>query len=558
MSRPRRVFPHCYGKAADRADRVNRWQDVGVPGIDSILPPYQEMDGDLADLDAVEALKTVLVGLGEEGLAERGRLIDAYFNRQGITFSLAGKERPLPLDLVPRLLSAAEWRVIEQGVAQRIRALEMFLADIYGAQRVLDDEIVPRRLIASSSHFHRAAWGIEPPNGVRIHVAGIDLIRDEQGVFAVLEDNLRCPSGVSYVLENRRALAHVLPELFSDQRVQPVTEYPERLMDALLAAAPAGVADPQVAVLTPGVHNSAHFEHAFLARRMGVELVEGRDLYCRDDQVWMRTVRGAKPVHVLYRRIDDDYLDPVHFRPDSVLGVPGLLNAARAGRVTVANAVGNGVADDKAIYPYVPALIEYYLGERAILPNIDTYDLQDLEQREFVLGNLDRMVLKPVDGSGGYGLVVGDQASDAELSVLAGQVRTDPRSWIAQRIVRLSTCPTLVDGGELAPRHVDLRPFAVNDGDNIYVLPGGLTRVALPEGSLVVNSSQGGGSKDTWVVADHDHGVQYTPPERPTPRLTRVLAAVPARVHSPTTHDERMRQQENQQQQSLSAGEVPC
>jgi uncharacterized circularly permuted ATP-grasp superfamily protein len=542
----------------DRADRVHKWQDVGVPGIDSILPPYQEMDGDLADLDAVEALKTVLVGLGEEGLAERGRLIDAYFNRQGITFSLAGKERPLPLDLVPRLLSAAEWRVIEQGVAQRIRALEMFLADIYGAQRVLDDEIVPRRLIASSSHFHRAAWGIEPPNGVRIHVAGIDLIRDEQGVFAVLEDNLRCPSGVSYVLENRRALAHVLPELFSDQRVQPVTEYPERLMDALLAAAPAGVADPQVAVLTPGVHNSAHFEHAFLARRMGVELVEGRDLYCRDDQVWMRTVRGAKPVHVLYRRIDDDYLDPVHFRPDSVLGVPGLLNAARAGRVTVANAVGNGVADDKAIYPYVPALIEYYLGERAILPNIDTYDLQDLEQREFVLGNLDRMVLKPVDGSGGYGLVVGDQASDEELSVLAGQVRSDPRSWIAQRIVRLSTCPTLVDGGELAPRHVDLRPFAVNDGDNIYVLPGGLTRVALPEGSLVVNSSQGGGSKDTWVVADHDHGVQYTPPERPTPRLTRVLAAVPARVHSPTTHDERMRQQENQQQQSLSAGEVPC
>ena len=521
-----------------------------MPDVDSVLPAYQEMDGDLADVDAVDALKTVLAGLGEDGLSERGRLIDAYFNRQGITFSLAGKERPLPLDLVPRLLSAAEWRVIEQGVAQRIRALEMFLADVYGSRRVLDDGIVPRRLVASSSHFHREAWGIEPPNGVRIHVAGIDLIRDEEGVFAVLEDNLRCPSGVSYVLENRRALAHVLPELFSDQRVQPVAEYPERLLDALLAAAPAGVADPQVAVLTPGVHNSAHFEHAFLARRMGVELVEGRDLYCRDDQVWMRTVRGPKPVHVLYRRIDDDYLDPVHFRPDSVLGVPGLLNAARAGRVTIANAVGNGVADDKAIYPYVPALIEYYLGERAILPNIDTYDLQDPEQREFVLGRLDRMVLKPVDGSGGYGLVVGDKATDAQLATLAKQVRADPRSWIAQRIVRISTCPTLVDGGALAPRHVDLRPFAVNDGDNIFVLPGGLTRVALPEGSLVVNSSQGGGSKDTWVVAEQDHTVQYTPPERPTPRLTRVLAAVPARVHSPTTHDERMRQQENQQQQS--------
>ncbi len=520
-----------------------------MPGIDSVLPPYQEMDGDLADVEAVEALKKVLTDLGEEGLSERGRLIDAYFNRQGITFSLAGKERPLPLDLVPRLLSAAEWRVIEQGVAQRMRALEMFLADVYGSRNVLDDEIVPRALVSSSSHFHREAWGIEPPNGVRIHVAGIDLIRDEEGVFAVLEDNLRCPSGVSYVLENRRALAHVLPEVFADQRVQPVAEYPERLLDALLAAAPAGVADPQVAVLTPGVHNSAHFEHAFLARRMGVELVEGRDLYCRDDQVWMRTVRGPRPVHVLYRRIDDDYLDPVHFRPDSVLGVPGLLSAARAGRVTVANAVGNGVADDKAIYPYVPELIEYYLGERAILPNIDTYDLQNPDQRAYVLERLDRMVLKPVDGSGGYGLVVGDQASDEELAALAIQIQQDPRSWIAQRIVRLSTCPTLVDGGDLGPRHVDLRPFAVNDGENIYVLPGGLTRVALPEGSLVVNSSQGGGSKDTWVVSEPDEA-SYSPPARPTPRLTRVLAAVPARVHSPTTHDERMRQQENQQQQS--------
>lgn len=524
--------------------------------LDAVRQPYEEMDGDLADADAVDALKTVLLGLGDQGLADRQRLVDAYFNRQGITFSLAGKERPLPLDLVPRLLSAAEWRVIEQGVAQRIRALEMFLADVYGPRGVLDDGIVPRRLITSSKHYHREAWGIEPPNSVRIHVAGIDLIRDEQGVFAVLEDNLRCPSGVSYVLENRRALAHVLPELFSDQRVQPVAEYPERLLDALLAAAPGGVADPQVAVLTPGVHNSAHFEHAFLARRMGVELVEGRDLYCRDDQVWMRTVRGPRPVHVLYRRIDDDYLDPVHFRPDSVLGVPGLLNAARAGRVTIANAVGNGVADDKAIYPYVPALIEYYLGEKAILPNIDTYDLQDAEQREFVIDRLDRMVLKPVDGSGGYGLVVGDQASDEQLERLRQQVLGDPRGWIAQRIVRISTCPTLVGSGQLAPRHVDLRPFAVNDGENIFVLPGGLTRVALPEGSLVVNSSQGGGSKDTWVVAEPDE-LMYVPPERPTPRLTRVLAAVPARVHSPTIHDERMRQQENQQQQSMSGSATP-
>ncbi len=550
------MFLPCYVCGRPGREGRSGCNDGAVPGIDSTLPAFQEMDGEMADADAVGALTAVLAGLGQEGLADRGRLIDAYFNRQGITFSLAGRERPLPLDLVPRLLSAAEWRVIEQGVIQRIRALEMFLADLYGERSVLDDGIVPRRLVASSSHYHRAAWGIEPPNGVRIHVAGIDLIRDEEGVFAVLEDNLRSPSGVSYVLENRRALAHVLPEVFSDQRVRPVAEYPERLLDALLAAAPAGVADPQVAVLTPGVHNAAHFEHAFLARRMGVELVEGRDLYCRDDQVWMRTVRGPKPVHVLYRRIDDDFLDPVHFRPDSVLGVPGLLNAARAGRVTVANAVGNGVADDKAIYPYVPALIEYYLGERPILPNIDTFDLQDHDQRAFVLDRLDRMVLKPVDGSGGYGLVVGDRASDEELSALADRIRTDPRGWIAQRIVRLSTCPTLVDGGELAPRHVDLRPFAVNDGENIYVLPGGLTRVALPEGSLVVNSSQGGGSKDTWVLADREATVAYLPPDRPTPRLTRVLAAVPARVHSPTTHDERMRQQENQQQQA--GGPPPC
>lgn len=520
-----------------------------VPSMDSKMPAFNEMDASRMDAQSVGMLTGQLDDLGAEGLAERAGLVAAYFSRQGITFSLAGKERPLPLDLVPRVLSAAEWRTIEVGVAQRIRALEMFLADIYGPGRVLEDRVVPRRLITSSSHFHRAAWGIEPPNGVRIHVAGIDLIRDEEGVFAVLEDNLRCPSGVSYVLENRRALAHVLPELFADQRVLPVAEYPERLLEALLAGAPAGVADPQVAVLTPGVHNSAHFEHAFLARRMGVELVEGRDLYCRDDQVWMRTVRGPRPVHVLYRRIDDDFLDPVHFRPDSVLGVPGLLNAARAGRVTIANAVGNGVADDKAVYPYVPKLIEYYLAEKPILPNIDTYDLQDPDQRAFVLDRLDRMVLKPVDGSGGYGLVVGDQASDAELAKLDQDVRRDPRGWIAQRIVRLSTCPTVVDGGRLAPRHVDLRPFAVNDGENVYVLPGGLTRVALPEGSLVVNSSQGGGSKDTWVVQDADEVPDYKPPERPTPRLTRVLASVPGRVHSPTTHDERMRQQEHQQQQ---------
>jgi uncharacterized circularly permuted ATP-grasp superfamily protein len=500
----------------------------------------------------------VLAGLGPEGLAERARLRDAYLDRQGITFSLSGRERPLPLDLVPRVVGAAEWDRVEQGIRQRIRALEMFLADVYGAGQILEDGVVPRRLVTSSRHFHRAAHGLVPPNGVRIAVAGIDLIRDEQGVFRVLEDNLRCPSGVSYVLENRRTLAHVLPEVFAGQQVRGVAEYPEHLLDALRAAAPSDVGDPTIAVLTPGVHNSAHFEHAFLARRMGAELVEGRDLFCRDDRLWMRTVRGARPVHVVYRRIDDEYLDPVHFVPDSLLGVPGLLNAARAGNVAIANAVGNGVADDKAVYPYVPAMIDYYLAEEALLPNVETYDLSDPEQQAHVLAHLDRMVVKPVDGSGGYGLVIGAQADDAELAAIARTIATDPRGWVAQPIVTLSTCPTLVGESALAPRHVDLRPFAVNDGDDIYVLPGGLTRVALPEGSLVVNSSQGGGSKDTWVL---DDGQRDSVEARAAlPRVTRVRRSAVARYHAPATAEERLRQQEGQQQQSraTTTGERTC
>ncbi len=326
---------------------------------------FDEMVGaDGAPRPGMGTVSEVLTRLGAEGLSERARLRDAYLDRQGITFSLSGRERPLPLDLVPRVVGADEWDTVERGLRQRIRALESFLADVYGAGEILNDGVVPRRLVTSSNHYHRAAFGLVPPNGVRIHVAGIDLIRDEQGVFRVLEDNLRCPSGVSYVLENRRTLAHVLPEVFAGHQVRSVAEYPERLLDALRAAAPSDVNDPTIAVLTPGVHNSAHFEHAFLARRMGAELVEGRDLFCRDDRLWMRTVRGARPVHVVYRRIDDEYLDPVHFVPDSLLGVPGLLNAARAGNVAIANAVGNGVADDKAVYPYVP-------GDDRVLPRRD-------------------------------------------------------------------------------------------------------------------------------------------------------------------------------------------
>ncbi|MEZ5114762.1 MAG: circularly permuted type 2 ATP-grasp protein [Candidatus Nanopelagicales bacterium] len=526
---------------------------TATPGLRRVgAEPYDEMPA--ADArSAPGRVHRVLSRLGPEGLEERARLRDAYLDRQGITFSLSGRERPLPMDLVPRVIGAEDWRHLEAGVAQRIRALEMFLEDIYGVGDVLADGIIPRHLVVSSTHYHRQAWGLQPPNGVRIHVAGVDLVRDAEGVFRVLEDNLRNPSGVSYVLENRRALAHVLPEVFSGHRVRPVAEYPERLLDALRAAAPAHVMDPVVAVLTPGVHNSAHFEHAFLARRMGIELVEGRDLYCRDNLVWMRTTQGPRPVHVLYRRIDDDFLDPVQFRPDSVLGVPGLVNAARAGNVTIANAVGNGVADDKAIYPYVPALIRFYLGEEPLLPNVETYDLQQPDVLEWVVERLDRMVIKPVDGSGGYGLVMGDRASDGQLAEVASVIRRDPRGWIAQPIVTLSTSPTVVEDGSLAPRHVDLRPFAVNDGRQVYVLPGGLTRVALPEGSMVVNSSQGGGSKDTWVLEDGSG-----PTQRPEPRRTRArrrITPLPSRADAPKTHDERLRQQEAQQQQ---AGGSPC
>ncbi|MFM2438761.1 MAG: hypothetical protein RLZ55_1586, partial [Actinomycetota bacterium] len=422
----------------------------------------------------LEQLDSALTALGPEGLRERGRVRDSHLTAQGITFTLSGRERPLPMDLIPRVIAASEWRTIDQGVGQRIRALEMFLADVYGAGQILSEHVVPRALVTSSAHYHRAAHGFSPPNGVRIHVAGVDLIRDQEGTIRVLEDNLRNPSGVSYVLENRRTLAHVVPELFPTQRVRAISEYPEKLLASLVAAAPRGVPDPTVVVLTPGVHNAAHFEHAFLARRMGVELVEGRDLFCRDGSVFVRTTKGPRQVHVIYRRIDDDYLDPVHFRPDSILGIPGILNAARAGTVSLANAAGNGVADDKALYPYVPQIIEYYLGEKPILPNVPTYDLQDVEVREFVLERLDTMVLKPVDGSGGYGLVMGHQADEEDLSRVAEAIQAEPRAWIAQPVLTLSTSPTAVGDGIVEPRHVDLRPFAVNDGEQVWVLPGGL------------------------------------------------------------------------------------
>jgi uncharacterized circularly permuted ATP-grasp superfamily protein len=431
---------------------------------------------------------------------------DRSFRDQGIMFSHSGEERPFPLDLVPRIIPATEWDVIESGVSQRVMALEAFLDDVYGAARVLADGIVPRSLLLSSTHLHREVAGLRPPNGVRIHVAGIDLVRDGQGGYRVLEDNLRTPSGVSYVIENRRAMTRVFPELFATQRVRPVADYPAHLLGALRAGAPNGRRDPTVVVLTPGVHNAAYFEHAFLARQMGVALVEGRDLVCRDGVVFMRSTSGRQRVDVVYRRIDDDFLDPLQFRPNSALGCAGIVNAARMGNVAIANAVGNGAADDKALYRYVPDLIRYYLAEEPILANVETFDLRDPDQQAHVLDRLDELVVKPVDGSGGYGIVVGPSASDEQIERMRRQVLENPRGWIAQEIVQLSTSPTHTGDG-FAPRHVDLRPFAVNDGNRLWVAPGGLTRVALPEGSLVVNSSQGGGSKDTWVLTRPGDGL---------------------------------------------------
>uniref|UniRef100_UPI0026134C31 circularly permuted type 2 ATP-grasp protein n=1 Tax=Propioniciclava sp. TaxID=2038686 RepID=UPI0026134C31 len=415
----------------------------------------------------------------------------------------AGEERAFPLDLVPRIIPAEEWDVIDRGVQQRVRALEAFLDDVYMREsalpRVVSDGVLPDEVIVSSHHFHRAVAGIRPHNGVRVHVSGIDLIRDEEGTFRVLEDNVRVPSGVSYVISNRRALTNTFPEAFSQLRIRQVHDYPRMLLRALRAAAPDGNPNPTVVVMTPGVYNSAYFEHSLLARMMGVELVEGRDLICTGGTVRMRTTRGDQQVDVIYRRVDDDFLDPVHFRPDSLLGCPGLINAVRAGRVTIANAVGNGVADDKLVYSYVPDFIRFYLDEEPILPNVDTFRCTEPAHLSHVLANVEKMVVKPVDGSGGKGLVIGEDADRATLDDLCARLRHDPRGWIAQPIVQLSTVPTLIDD-DLRPRHVDLRPFAVNDGETITVLPGGLTRVALPEGQLVVNSSQGGGSKDTWVL----------------------------------------------------------
>ena len=527
----------------------NRYDGVfnGYDDVDSYAAAYDEM------FDAQGAVRGLYKGVFAElapsdtsELAARSEALGRAFTDQGITFSLSGQERPFPLDLVPRVISAAEWSKLEKGIKQRVKALEMYLDDVYGDQEILRDGVIPRRLVTSCEHFHREAAGIVPPNGVRIHVAGIDLIRDDKGDFRVLEDNLRSPSGVSYVMENRRTMARVFPNLFATHRVRAVGDYSSHLLRALRNAAASNEADPTVVVLTPGVYNSAYFEHSLLARQMGVELVEGRDLFCRDNVVYMRTTEGERQVDVIYRRIDDMFLDPMQFRPDTVLGVAGLLNAARAGNVVISSAVGNGVGDDKLVYTYVPTIIEYYLGEKPLLANVDTYRCWLEDECEEVLDRIRELVIKPVEGSGGYGIVFGPDASEKEIAAISKKVRADPRGWIAQPVVQLSTVPTRI-GDKLAPRHVDLRPFAVNDGDDVWVLPGGLTRVALPEGSLVVNSSQGGGSKDTWVLASRastaDHELAAAEVVRSLPSDGKAADEGPPQQAVQTAHQQQQQQQ---------------
>jgi uncharacterized circularly permuted ATP-grasp superfamily protein len=426
------------------------------------------------------------------------------FRNHGITFAVypdaQGTEKVFPFDIIPRVLSARTWRHLEKGLEQRLHALNLFLDDVYGRKLILKQRGVPADVVLTSSLYLREIEGLPVPHGIHCHIAGVDLVRDEKGEFFVLEDNLRTPSGVSYVLANRHVMKSVLPDLFAGYQVRPVEGYVHELLRLLRWLAPKGVDDPTVVLLTPGLNNSAYYEHLYLAKQMGIELVEGTDLVVDQDHVFMRTTQGLRPVHVIYRRIDDSWLDPIFGRQESLVGVAGLVNAYRAGNVAIANALGNGVADDKAVYALVPKIIRYYLGEDPILPNVETYLCADESQRGYVLANLDRLVVKTVDGSGGYGMLIGPESTGAEKDDFRRRIAARPRSFIAQPVVALSVQPVL-DGGRLRRTHQDLRPFVLT-GPGVTVTSGGLTRVALKAGSLVVNSSQGGGSRDTWVMTE--------------------------------------------------------
>ncbi|WP_255539125.1 circularly permuted type 2 ATP-grasp protein [Polynucleobacter sp. MWH-Loch1C5] len=443
---------------------------------------------------------------GDAYLHARREEADLVFRRVGITFAVygdgGGTERTIPFDIVPRIFQAAEWSRLEKGLRQRVTALNMFLHDVYHEQHILKAGVIPADQVLKNAQFRPEMLGVNIPMNIYAHIAGIDIVRathgEQEGEFFVLEDNLRVPSGVSYMLENRKMMMRLFPELFAQYRVAPVTHYPDLLLETLRQAAPAGRINPKVVVLTPGMYNSAYFEHAFLAQQMGVELVEGKDLFIQDDLVYMRTTQGPSRVDVIYRRVDDDFLDPEAFRSDSVLGAYGLLRAYRAGNVAICNAIGTGVADDKSIYPYVPDMIRFYLDEDPMIANVPTYMCRKPNDLSYVLANMAELVVKEVHGAGGYGMLVGPAATQAEIADFKERVKANPQGYIAQPTLALSTCPTFVESG-VAPRHIDLRPFVLS-GKDVRMAPGGLTRVALKEGSLVVNSSQGGGTKDTWVL----------------------------------------------------------
>ena len=450
-----------------------------------------------------EPLLENFLSLPADELRRRKNSADMSFLNQGITFTVYGRdegtERIFPYDLLPRIITSAEWEVVERGLTQRITALNLFLRDIYNEGRILDDGIVPREVVYSCKQFRRQMRGLQVPRNVYITVVGTDLIRLENGEFVVLEDNLRVPSGVSYMLTNRRVMKRIFPHLFRRYGVRPIEHYTQALLGTLRSLAPEGRPEPNIVLLTPGVFNSAYYEHAYLARQMGIELVEGRDLVVHDNIVYMRTTSGLRRVDVIYRRVDDDFIDPLAYRSDSILGVAGLFNAYRAGNVTLSNAFGTGVADDKAIYAYVPQIIRYYMSEEPILKNVETFLMTDPKQRQHALQNLDKLVVKAVGESGGYGMLIGPQSTAEQRADFADRIQADPRNYIAQPTISFSRAPCLIDD-KLEPRHVDLRPYILF-GDKVTIVPGGLTRVALRKGSLVVNSSQGGGSKDTWVLS---------------------------------------------------------
>jgi uncharacterized circularly permuted ATP-grasp superfamily protein len=465
---------------------------------------FDEMNGPAGLRSAYQKLATWLNETPPETLQYRREEAELLFRRIGITFAVYGDnestERLIPFDVIPRILSSKEWTLLEKGLKQRVKALNMFLSDIYHSRDILRAKIIPDDLIFQNPVFRPEMNGQDVPHDIYVHIAGIDVVRVDADNFIVLEDNARTPSGVSYMLENREIMMRLFPDLFSRHRIAPVENYPDELLAALRSVAPQQAStEPTVALLTPGVYNSAYYEHSFLADKLGVELVEGRDLVVKSDEVFMRTTEGLKRVDVIYRRLDDDFLDPLTFRPDSALGVPGLMSAYMAGNVTLANAVGTGISDDKAIYSYMPDVVKFYLGEEPILKNVQTWRCREKKDLSYVLDNLKDLVVKEVHGSGGYGMLIGPASTKEMIEEFRAKLKHDPDNFIAQPTLALSTCPTCTDSG-LAPRHVDLRPFVLTGKDHTTVVPGGLTRVALKEGSLVVNSSQGGGTKDTWVL----------------------------------------------------------